>query len=257
MRTRTFGTAIGGALLLFACVACGSDAPPTGPWQLAEGTTAEGAIPLDDAWPVTLRFEDGSIKGTAACNHYGTRASINGTSLRLAEGGLTNMYCPADDFEVMATESRYLEALWAANGIEQTSETFTLTGPDIELTFRPLTEPPVADLVGRTWVLDSLAGTEDGTSEPVGTPAELEITEDTLRADTGCGEFSGRWIIRGEQILVNYAASETPEECAEDVVDQHGHLINILGDGFRPDLDGDRLSLISAGGRAAEYRDAG
>ncbi len=95
-------------LLLTAC-AGGEDAG-------LQGTTWE-LVKMGDALPVagttvTIMFEDGSASGSAGCNSYSGRYSLDGESLAFGEIASTLMACMEPG--VMEQESDYLVFLQQA-----------------------------------------------------------------------------------------------------------------------------------------------
>jgi len=97
-------------------------------------------------------------------------------------------------------------------------------------------------------------------------PATLHLDVDgTVRASTGCRTFDGEWIDTGDEVLLatfgqrddspNVAADGTTT-CSDAVVAQEDHVLSVLGDGFRAEVDGDRLTLTSRDGLGLVYRAA-
>lgn len=104
-----------------------------GTWVLASGTTADGDLALDEAFPVTLEaMDDGSVAGQSACNRYMGSAEVNGQAIQFSQMASTMMAC---EEPVMALEQAYLAALAVVESGTSDGETLTLTGPDVELVF--------------------------------------------------------------------------------------------------------------------------
>ena len=126
-------------------------------------------------------------------------------------------------------------------------------GDGVELRFAGLAPPPTAELVGTTWVLETvLVG--DVAASPMGEPATLELNEDgTFTGSTGCRTFSGDWMEQGDQIQApSWAMDDTT--CPAELSDQDGHVVSVIGDGFIPTIDGDLLTLMDPGGIGLVYR---
>lgn len=141
------------AVLALALVGCGSDprpAPVQDPspttaspddvtdvdWMLTASSVNGEPLPNPDTHPITLRFENGRMVGTSACNNYGadTVLAADGT-IDVGMAMSTMMAC--EPREVMVAETAYHNALpglerWALDGDE-----LVLTGPDVELRFSP------------------------------------------------------------------------------------------------------------------------
>lgn len=104
-----------------------------GTWVLASGTTADGDLALDEAFPVTMEaMDDGSVAGQSACNRYMGSAEVNGQAIQFSQMASTMMAC---EEPVMALEQAYLAALAVVESGTSDGETLTLTGPDVELVF--------------------------------------------------------------------------------------------------------------------------
>jgi heat shock protein HslJ len=110
---------------------------------------------------------------------------------------------------------------------------------------------PTADLVGQLWLLDTLIQGEAATNVD-GSPATLLLTEDgTLQGSTGCRSFSGEYIIVGNSVeFTNWGLED---ECAQQLAEQDNSIVSVLGDGFAVEIDGDRLTLTSAGDEGLSY----
>ncbi len=169
----------------------------------------------------------------------------------------------------MAAEEAYLDALPAVETWARPSgDELLLTGPGRELRFTALPPVPTADLTGTAWVLDALiAGTgPDATVSSTVADADeatLHLDADgSMTASTGCRTFSGEWIETGDEVLLttfgeredslNLSADGTPT-CSAAVVAQEDHVLSVLGDGFRAEVDGDRLTLVSRDGLGLIY----
>jgi heat shock protein HslJ len=125
-----------------------------GDWRLQAGTDHGKPIPIVAGSPVDLKIAGAQAGGTAACNHYGSKVRVSGSSLSFGEIVQTEMACAND--RVMASEAAYLAALSKITKAERSGDSLVLTGPGVELSF--VVVPPVADanLLGTSWILDSL-----------------------------------------------------------------------------------------------------
>ena len=250
------------ATLVVVLAACGStavsaepsaplDADPTGAWQLASATVDGRALDLLDDHPITAVIDASTIGGRSACNEYGGRIETAGDGISIGQLGGTDMACGPD--EVMSLEAVYLAALGRVRAIEVIDGQLALRGAALDLRFDPLPEPPVAELVDTTWVLETMF-VGDVASPPGGDPATLELRSDgTFSGSTGCRTFTGRWVEAGAQI-------QAPElqmgemECPADLSEQDSHVVSVIGDGFMPSIEGDLLTLLDPGGVGLVYR---
>lgn len=250
------------ATLAVVLAACGSPAvsaepsastggDPTGAWQLAAGTVDGRPLDLLDDHPITAVIDASTIGGRSACNEYGGRIEIAGDGIRIGELGMTAMACVLED--AMALEGAYVAALGRVRAIEVIDGQLALRGEAVDLRFDPLPEPPVAELVDTTWVLETMF-VGDVASPPGGERATLELRPDgTFSGSTGCRTFTGRWVEAGAQIRApELRMGDT--DCPADLAQQDSHVVSVIGDGFMPSIDGDLLTLLDPGGVGLVYR---
>lgn len=244
--------------LAFAVIlaACGSAEPSAGEvdaegnWRLIAAETAQGEVPIVDGHPITLTIDGSQFDGTAACNHYGGRLAARGGGVAFEDIAMTAMGCEAP---VAASEAAYMAALAAVTAIGREGDELVLGGPDTRLRFEPLPAPPTAELLDTTWVLETIVAGEVASS-PVGEPATLELRSDgTLTGSTGCRGFDGAWAERRDEILA-HTLGMTDNACPADVSQQDAHVVSVIGDGFAPTLEGDRLTLTDPDGSGLVYR---
>lgn len=224
---------------------------PVGAWQLASGTVEGAPIPVMDDHPVTAVVDGSTISGRSACNEYGGRVQSAAGGIAIEEVFSTGMACGPE--EVMDLEAIYLEALGRVRAIDVIDGQLAMRGDGVDLRFDRQPEPPVAELVGTTWVLETLF-VGDVASQTAGDPATLELGADgTFTGSTGCRTFDGRWTEFGAQIQApELTMGET--ECAPDLVEQDSHVVSVIGDGFVPTIEGDLLTLVDPGGIGLVYR---
>lgn len=248
----------------------GAPSDPAGSWVLLG---SQPTIDVPDDARVTLEVAaDGDaweVGGTAACNSYGGTVATDGNTWRGQGYAATEMAC---DEPRMAAEQAYLDALDAVDTWTRPSaDELVLTGADVELRFESLPAVPTAELTATTWVLESLVtgtGADAAVSSlaPGADEATLRLEPDgTVEASTGCRTFSGEWTETGDEILLttfgvrddspNVAADGTTT-CDEAVVEQEDHVLSVLGDGFRAEIDEQRLTLVSRDGLGLAYRAA-
>ena len=245
------------ALVLAGCGAQGATPSPSvnpfdpeGSWELASGRASGDEIPTLDDHPITLTIEGSEIGGMSACNSYGGRLTVTGGQLEIGELGMTAMGCEP---QVMASEAAYVAALGSVSSLTGEDDQLVLRGPDDELRFERLPEPPTADLVDTVWVLDTLF-VGDVASSPLGEPATLELRADgTFEGSTGCRSFSGEWVEAGEQIIAPSFAMDD-RECPAELRSQDEHVVTVIGDGFIPSIEQDLLTLTDPGGVGLVYR---
>jgi heat shock protein HslJ len=245
-------------LLLAACLlvsgcadsATGATADPTGDWELVElwrGSTVE---PLPVGGRATLAVAGGTLDGTSFCNSYSGSYELDGDELVVEGLGGTEMGCAP---ELMTAETSYLEALGAVERVGSRDGYLVLTGPDVELRFRPVAPVPTMQLLGTRWVLETLLDGEVASST-TGQPAELLLADDgTFTGSTGCRPFRGEWELAGDVVRVRGLALDE-EGCPADVAAQDGHVVGVLEGDVQVEVAGDSLTLTGRDGSGLVYR---
>lgn len=244
------------ATLVFALVGCSLlpgalNASLNGEWQLQSGTNQGAAIPIVAGHAVTLRIDGTSVDGTAACNHYGGKLEINGTTIKLSELGQTEMAC-ADD-GVMASEAAYVAALPRVTGAERDGDSLVLTGPNVELRFTGLQPVPDADLVGPLWTLETLISGQVASSVLDAPTLKLK-SDGTLAASTGCRDLTGHYTVSGSTVKVTLDPYDLIA-CAEPMGSQDVHVMQVISAaaGFTIAIQGDSMTA-TAGDLGLGYR---
>lgn len=246
------------AALVLVLAACGGGDlrtvvgdDPDGEWALVSGTGPDGALPLIDDAPVTLRVGQGEVSGRSACNHYFARVSVNGDRVRIKDVGGTDMGCEP---EVMAVEAAYLTVLTTVDRVARDGDQLLFTGPRAELRFTAVPPVPTHLLVGSTWTLETLVTGEVASSvqSATGDPPTLLLRADGgLAATTGCRELHGRYEVIGAEVVAVELTADG--DCPPGLTEQDDHVTAVLGDGFRAAVEQDVLTL-SDRDRALVYR---
>ena len=225
------------------------DSLPGSSWTLVSGDGPEGDIPIVDGWPITLTFDDDTLGGTAACNGYGAEYSLDGSNITIGGLGSTDMGCEP---QVTASQSAFLGAFPDVRNFAVTGNELVLSGDSTEMLFSRNAPVPIADLVGPIWLLDTLIEGE-AASTVQGDPATLVLTEDgAVAGATGCRTFTGEFLVSGNQVNLTTLGAEG--DCPSLLRDQDGFIFTVLGDGFTAEIDGQRLTLSSAGSEGLSYR---
>lgn len=260
MHRRLVITALVATFLAAACGATGATPAPsaggpvdlTGSWQLASGTVDGAPFPVVADSPITLTVQGTTIGGRAACNQYGGELTVVDGAPRFMMSHMTEMACQEP---AMAAEAAFSAALPRVTAASRDGERLTLSGPGVELAFDRLEPPPLAELVGTEWVLESLV-VGAAVSSVAGDPATLRLDAGgTFTGGTGCRTFSGKWIqadggIRPAELRMDQT------DCDPALQPQDGHVVGVL-EGFRASIDGQTLTLTGDGGAGLVYRAAG
>jgi heat shock protein HslJ len=149
-------------------------------------------------------------------------------------------------------ESAYVAGLSRATGASRDDDRLQLTGEGVEFNFETLPRVPTADLIGTVWLLDTLI--EDAAaSSVIGAPATLLLAEDeTLSGSTGCRNLTGEYVVSAD--TVQFTSFAADGDCPAELQRQDGQAVRVLGDGFTVEIDGRRLTVISASNEGLAYR---
>lgn len=226
--------------LLAACGGSAAGAPELdGAWRLEAGSHGDRTVPIVEGSPITLTVAGKTIEGTAACNGYGGTIEQDGTSVRVVVASMTEMACAEP---VMASEAAYVDALADVTTAARDGGRLVLSGAGVELELTLLPPIPTAELVGTTWTLASLIEGET-VSSVTGEPATLRLDDDgRITGSTGCRSFSGTYRVSGDEVQIT-ALSTGPETCPDELAAQDTHVLDVLGDGFTAQIDGNRLTV--------------
>ena len=221
----------------------------TGDWRLESGTVDGQAIPLVEDSPVTFTVEGRQIGGTSACNGYGTELVVEGGELRFGEWSSTMMLC---EEPVMAVETAFMQAMARVRAAARDGEALLLTGDGVALRFLPLAPPPMGEIVGAVWTLESTAA-DEVTTAAQGDPATLTYAADgTITGSTGCRDFTGRWVEAAGSLIATELAMDD-SVCPPDLQTQDGRVTEVVGES-RPAIEDGRLVLTARGGTQATFR---
>jgi heat shock protein HslJ len=248
------------AVALLALVGCGeqdatvrsapSRPPLLGAWELVEGRVEGEPLTPPGGTRATLVVEEATLGGTSFCNSYGSPYRLRDGALVLDGLAGTDMGCAP---EVLEAERAYLQVL-QRDGVEVTvdGDRLVLRGDDAELRFQRVPAVPTADLVGTRWVLETvLSG--DVASSVAGEPATLRLGQDrSFTASTGCRSLSGTWKEYGDDVRL--PSMRADGDCPANLWDQDGLVAGLLGDGFRAEVDDDRLTVSDGGEVRLVYR---
>jgi heat shock protein HslJ len=219
-----------------------------GSWQLTSGTVDGEDIPLVETHPITIDFDGDQVQGTASCNHYGGTFELSGSSVSFDDLAMTEMACFPQ--ETMDAEALYGRALGLVTTV-QVDEGLILSGPGVELDFTSLSPVPEAELTNTVWVLHGLIH-GDTVSSTSGDRATLEFfTDGSMIGDTGCRLLTGHYVVQGAEVLLTDLTAEG--DCDPELADQDSQVVSVLGDGFRAEIDGKRLTIRSVGGDGLAY----
>jgi heat shock protein HslJ len=213
-----------------------------GEWLLQSGTSKGGQIPIVSGSQITLKIDGATAGGASGCNSYGGKIEITGTTIKIGALIQTEMACL--DNQRMVAEAAYLSALHDVTTGSRDGDTLILSGPQVDLHFVLVPPVPDADLVGPTWVLDSLIN-GNVASSTVG-EATLHLNADgTLTASTGCRTVHGTYTVSGNKVEVTLQPYDTIG-CPGEVGSQDAQVLAVISNGFQVLIRGDSLTLTAA-----------
>jgi heat shock protein HslJ len=221
-----------------------------GAWVLTDGTGPTGPIQVLADYRITLVIEGDEAGGHAACNIYGGTLTVDGDALQISALSMTEMAC---DEPAMSAEAAYLAAIGVVDSWERDGDRLVLSGSQAELTFE--LEPPVPDeqIVGTTWVLESLIQGDAATSV-LGEAFVMLTADGKFTGMTGCRELRGRYVMFGDEI--DFAELSAEGECPADRRAQDAFVIDVLEGRLSATVEGTSLALSDDAGQGLVYRAA-
>ncbi len=190
---------------------------------------------------VTLRLEDGTVGGSAGCNHYGGSYQLDGDAIAFEGFALTQMAC---DEPLMALDQAYLAALSSVDGYQVSGDALVLTGANVALSYAAEAQAP---LVGTAWILDSIASGDAVSS--VSVAADLTFADDgAVSGSGGCNRFNGSYETDGSSLSFSPLAT-TRMACEDVVMVEELAVLAGLEATASYSIDGSTLSLLDASGQ--------
>lgn len=216
-------------------------------WILSSyGPVGDEQPPLAEA-PITLAFANqGELFGTSGCNNYFANFTLEGGRIQVGILSQTDMACVAGDVETQ--ESRYLQALAAAQTISLEGETLVLAYADGVLRFVAEPPPPVTILSDSSWQLLSFTSGAMTYSPLNGTVIAGQFAEGMFSGYAGCNWFGAPFNLDGATITFA-AAERTARDClGEGVLAQEETFLQALSAAASYTLIGDQLTIQYEGG---------
>lgn len=226
-----------------------------GTWQLATflGTNGETMRALAGSTPLVTFNRDGSVTGTAGCNHFSANYTATGNQLAFSPAASTLMYCTAPS-GVMDQELRVFELLPVTAGFTIAGTTLTLldrAGRPI-MTFERAVSPQNAPLVGTVWRLSGFSDKATARSALAGSGATVSFTSDgRITGTTGCNDLTGPYTINGNRISIG-PVQVTARACTDPALAaQERDLLDALQVAATYEVRADQLVMADAPGTRA------
>jgi heat shock protein HslJ len=208
---------------------------------------------------VTAVFQDGHLGGSAGCNSYFGRYTLDGSKISVTVGGSTMMSCAPP--ELMDQEQAYLSALSQAGFWVVQGDELRLAGADGKPLLNYAVLQPTA-LMDTNW---QLTGYNNGRGGFASTIAGTEITanfgdDGTMGGSAGCNQYSAPYEISGAtptggSISFGMVAT-TMMMCGEPegIMEQEQAYLAALESVTSYEIEGDQLNLYDQQGtRMAAY----
>ncbi len=222
-----------------------------GSWVLTNGTIDGTAMALLVDYTITMVIGGGEVGGRAACNSYGGFVAISGESFRVEALAWTEMGCEPAPMEL---EAQFLQGIGLVDTAVRSGDTATLTGDGVQFIFAVEPPVPAAELIGSTWVLDTiLQGDTASSTISSAQPATLRLDPDgTFTGSTGCREISGDYVVTGA--LLQFSSWGADGTCPGDIESQDNSVVSVIESDLKVAIDGTRLTLTAPGGEGLSYR---
>lgn len=244
---------------LFLLAACGtqqgagSGAGTVGPGLPVEGTEWKiGAVTVDgarSAAPPGARVaftQDGRARGNSGCNSFGAAVAVDGSTLTVSPGEVTEIGCPAD---LRRFETALFRAFSGKLRGEVKGKAFTLTSADGRRGVE-LTAEPDAPLVGTAWTVNGLLAGETAASLPAGSEGKARLTfgkDGRLTGSLGCNRVTAPAKISGTTITLG-AIATTRMICTGPQMELETKLYDALDGPLSYRLDHRTLTVTDADG---------
>jgi heat shock protein HslJ len=244
--------------LLLVLAACGqrSGGAAAGPASdPLRGRTFLSTAVTEDGKPrdmnLSLEFtDDGRLIARGGCNTIQGTVDTTGGKLSVDELAMTDMGCDQARNE---QDTFVAAALGKKPSWELAGDKLTITAGTtrFELAPREIVDPD-RDLVGTTWVLDTLIDGQTASSMAAGTePVTLVFDGKTVVADTHCNGVRGDYTIDGDTISVELGPM-TKMACAPGIMQGENAVVDVLSGKVSYDITADRLTLTHPAGKGIQ-----
>ena len=251
-------TLLTATILLAGCSSAdggGPASPSPAPASLDGRTFLSTAIQGQTLVPgstIRLSFKDGQLGVNAGCNHMGGAYSVTDGKLTTGQMVMTDMACE----EPLMKQDTWVSSFLGGAAITLAGDTLTLKNGDVTMT---LTDREVADpdrpLVGTKWVVDGIITGDAVSSVPVGVPAGLTITGDTMQVDTGCNTGSATVQVTATTMTIG-PLGLTKKACQGSVAAMEAAMLAALTGEVAYSIEADRLTITSKTGAGLMLRAA-
>lgn len=208
------------------------------PTTLVSNTEGPGRIRIEFR-------EGGKVNAHAGCNGIGGDYTIEGTTLKVTEGGMTAMAC--DPPAAMEQDTWFAGILSGGPTFVVDGDTLTLTAGTtvIELTDREVADPDRA-LVGPTWTVDTVIQGDTASSSAGSAPTVVFAADGTFRYDDSCGGGKVRWTQDGDRLTFSQPDPDPANQMCSTMTHAEAALRQLIEAGSASiEIEAARLTLMA------------
>jgi heat shock protein HslJ len=195
--------------------------------------------------------DDGRLIARAGCNIM--QGNINTANGKLAIDGDLAMTAMGCDPARQEQDLFVAKVLGASPSWQLANERLTITSGTTTLDMAPReTVHPDKDLMGTTWVLDTLVDGDSASSMPAGVPpATLVFDGKRVVADTNCNGFGADYTVTGDTIEFTMGMS-TLIGCPPEIARVEQAVGEVLTGKVTFEITADRLVLNNSSGKGIQ-----
>jgi heat shock protein HslJ len=221
-------------------------------WKLETYTDLQSGqkTPLADT-EIVISFDVNTFAGSAGCNNYTGRYSVDGAKLSLTPTATTRKACPPP---VMAQEQSYLALLGQVAQYTVAGGTLTLaesSGAAL-LTYSEIKPAP---LVGTLWTLTEYNNGKGGVEAALTETAVTAVfgADGKLTGSAGCNSYTADYTVTGDKLAISQATT-TRKACPPPIMAQEQAYLAALQTVSTFQISGVTLNLYQVdGAKAAGY----
>ena len=195
---------------------------------------------------VTLRFEDGRLRGFSGCNQLVGSYGVDGDRLTLTALAGTMMACPQPAMEV---ETKFKDAFTG-------TLRFSVADGRLALVAEPETDPvlvfeaaPPPRLEGLAWEVTGFNNGRHAVVSPlIGTTLTVSFQNGSVVGHAGCNNFRARYTRDGNRLAVGPAAATRKVCDGEGVMEQEREFLAAIESATIWAIERDMLDLHRADG---------
>ncbi|MEU2434001.1 META domain-containing protein [Streptomyces sp. NPDC007861] len=190
----------------------------------------------------------GRASGNYGCNHFGADVSVEGDTITVGQGQMTEIGCPE---ELAAFEKAMSKAFAGKLKAKLSDGSLTLTATNGDSI--ALTEENAAPLVGTEWTVTSLVTGDTAASLPAGTEKKAHFVvgkDGSVRGSLGCNTFTGTATVSESAKTITFGRLATTRRmCAGPEMTLERQLTSVLQGTVAYEVRHRGLSLTADGGR--------